>query len=617
MSYHSLSGNVLLRNISVLVCGKTGSGRSSVIQLITNDQSHLYSMTCVKHCSRLVRRGQIGTEWYPLDNASMNNCPSGLKNYSSVGNEAHEGSTFLHVLSSETYDHIDLICIIDTRGQLAFHCTYMLPLTLQATSQVVILCVINLLEELQEQLLPVKECMNTIKSLVNESSVPCKAVFVGTHQGKENKCMETRGQKCQKIEKMLRDLLVQDEVLVKFNGKHDFIFPLDAKHPREEDCQIAIQLKQIIAEKVGDMTNSIPGPTFRLFLALQNQMTSSNKCLARWSECFTIAQQLQFTKKAFEDALKHLDKLKMLFYSPDVLPDLILDQQVFVDKLAELAEYCYHLRQDLPPCSCLPSIGKWPKFQHQGILSDQLLNEFPEHYVAEVFTTKQLMKVLKYHHIAADIGVNEYIMPCILPAVEASEHKPVSSSGVPPLLLSFKNVTPLLHGVFSALVCFLISHTKWKLSSFQPQCTSKKVYFHLLGEHVGKVTLSEFSSFLELNISDSIDSKLYSKLCPQIRHSILNALHNVLSHFKYSNIKMPQDAFLCSASSCVGGSSHPAVVQSDYQTMKCASSVVTQLESQHLHWFASIRGELLKVYLLYYIHNMVVFTTLFPNMVML
>ena len=204
----------------------------------------------------------------------------------------------------------------------------------------------------------------------------------------------------------------------------------------------------------------------------------------------------------------------------------------------------------------------------------------------------RIIRTLRY--IAADIGVNEYLMPCILLAEEVSEHKPISSGGVSPLLLSFENVTPL-HCIFSALVCFLISCTKWKISNgsgFQPQGTSKKVYFYLPGEHVGKVTLSEFSSFLKVEISDSVDSKLYSKLCPQIRHSILNALHNVSSHFEYSNIKMPQDVFLCSASSCVGGSSHPAVVQSDYQTMKCASSVVTQLESQHLHWFASIHGEL-------------------------
>ena len=601
---YSLVGNILLRKVSVLVCGKTGSGRSCVMQVVANDHLNTAtnsSMKCVKHCPRLVKRAIIGAEWYALydvSRATENSACSSTKYCFSGTNEPSKSSNGFHLhasnSSSVASDSIDLINIIDTRGHVAFHSTYMLPLTLQTTSKVVILCVINLSEELEKQALPLKECMNAIKSLMDESSVPCKAVFVGTYKDKENECMETREQKCQKIKKMLSDLSVQDDILVKCKGKNDFIFPLNAKHPREEDWQIAIQLRKIIAEKVGDMTNSIPGPTFRLFLALQQQMTSSDKCVARWSECFTIAQQLQFTKKGFEDALKHLDNLNMLFYSPDVLPDLILDQQVFVDKLAELAEYCYHLRQALPPCSCLPSIGKWPKFQHQGIVSDQLLNEFTGHYVAEVFTPKQLMEVMKYHYIAADIGVNEYLMPCILPAEEVSEHKPVSSGGVSPLLLSFENVTPL-HGIFSALVCFLISRTKWKLSNgsgFQPHCTSKKVYFYLPGEHVGKVTLSEFSSFLKVEISDSVDSKLYSKLCPQIRHSILNALHNVLSLFEYSNSAKPQEAFLCSASSCVGSSSHPAVVQSDYQTMKCASSVVTQLESKHLHWFASIRGEL-------------------------
>ena len=119
------------------------------------------------------------------------------------------------------------------------------------------------------------------------------------------------------------------------------------------------------------------------------------------------------------------------------------------------------------------------------------------------------------------------------------------------------------------------------------------VQFSLSGEHKGAVTLSDFSSFLKVDISDSVDSRLYSVLCSQIRHDILDALCNVLSHLEYSNNAMPQEGFLCTASGCIG-SSHPAIVQSGYQTSKCAlnqSDVITKLESQHLHWFASIHGE--------------------------
>ena len=544
-------------------------------------------------------RANIGSEWYALNdvNHAIENSHSSTKCCFSVTNKPPENTNGrVHLQTSRSNfvasDSIDLIYIIDTRGQAAFHCTYMLPFILQATSQVVVLCLINLSEELEEQVQALKECVNAIKSLMNESLVPCKIVFVGTHRDKE--CTETREQKCRKIEKNLRGLSVQDDILVKCNGKHDFIFPLNARHPTEEDCQVTIQLRKIIAEKVGTMVNNIPGPTFRLFLALQELMKSSNKYVVRWSECFTIAEQLQLTKKSFEDALKHLNKLNMLIYSPDVLPDLILDQQLLVDKVAELVEYRYHLRQGLPPCSCLPSIGEWPKFQHQGIVSSQLLNKFPGHYVDEVFTTKQLMKLLKYQHIAADIGVNEYLIPSLWPVEELSDPQPASSNSVPPLLLSF-NVTPP-PGIFCALVCYLISHAQWTIlmdSGFQPQLTRKKVQFSLSGGHKDAVALSKFSSFLKVDISDSVDSKLYSMLCPQIRHDISDALCNVLSHLEYSNSAMPQEAFLCTASGCVG-SSHPAIVQSDYQTLKCAlnqSAIVTKLESQHLHWFASIRGE--------------------------
>ena len=94
--HYSLVGNILLRKVSVLVCGKTGSGRSSVMQVVAND--HLNAATnssikCVKHCPRLVKRAIIGTEWYGLydvSRATENSACSSTKYCFSGTNEPSE-----------------------------------------------------------------------------------------------------------------------------------------------------------------------------------------------------------------------------------------------------------------------------------------------------------------------------------------------------------------------------------------------------------------------------------------------------------------------------------------------------------------------------------------------
>jgi len=588
------------------VSGKPGCGKSSVIQALTNElqkQKAAYSSStkCIMHCSRLFKQAKIGTKWHPLENVKLAHmdkdqvscCSKSNGTFLSPGFESESISIFDS--DSEKNCHITLIYVVDTRGYPAFY--NMLPFLLWGTSQITMLYVIKLSEELAGQcddlLHSWKECMSAVSARKNLS--PYKLAVVGTHRDQEHKCVETRQQKCQKIQEILSGLLVEDDSIISYKER-DFIFPLDTKHLAEDDFQAISQLKSEITKELNAFIEDvIPHPVFLLNLALQQQMKSMNRYVVNQSECFSLAQQFHFTDSSLEAALQYLNKLGILLYLPHELSSVAIDQQVLVDKFSELVEYCYHLRQGMTPCRCLTSEDMWPKFRKYGIVSHELLAIFTRHR-SEIFMESELLKLLIGHLIVAKIGPDEYMMPCLAPVVELSE--PVSSS-VPSLLLSFPN-RRLPAGTFCALCCYLLSHANWKLMldpSDQPQLSRRRIDFSSPTGHMGTISLSEFPSFLEVGVhltSSLYDSRIYSTLCPKIRKDILDAVHNTFDILGYSDSIVFQEAFMCTKSSSCISSPHPAIIQDSYKWMKCIynpCAEVIKLQFQHLQWFGTIHGK--------------------------
>ena len=595
---------MISKKVVILVSGEPGCGKSSVIQALTNGiqkqkAANSSSLTCIMRCSRLFKQAKIGTEWYPLENVKdahtdrgQVSCCSKSNDKLSPGFESESISIFES--DSEKYCHVTLIYVVDTRGYPAFY--NMLPFLLWGTSQITMLYVIKLSEELAGQcddlLHSWKECMSAVSARKNLS--PYKLAVVGTHRDQEHKCLETRQQKCQKLKEILSGLLVEDDNMIAYK-ENDFIFPLDTKHLGKDDVQAISQLKSEITKELKAFNKDvIPHPVFQLYLALQRQMKSMNRFVVNRSECFSVARQFHFTESSLEAALQYLNKLDILLYLPHELASAI-DQQVLVDKFSELVEYCYHLRQGTAPCQRLTSEDKWPKFRKYGIVSHELLAIFTRHR-SEIFTESELLKLLISHLIVAKIGPDEYIMPCLAPVVELSE--PTRSS-VPSLLLSFPN-RRLPPGTFCALCCYLLSHENWKLmldSGGQPQVTRRRINFASPTGPMGTISLSEYPSFLEVGVhltSSSYDSRIYSTLCPKIRKEILDAVRNTFDILGYSDSIMFQEAFMCTESSSCSSSPHPAIIQEGYKWMKCIHNPCAEaikLQFQHLQWFGTIHGK--------------------------
>ena len=192
-------------------------------------------------------------------------------------------------------------------------------------------------------------------------------------------------------------------------------------------------------------------------------------------------------------------------------------------------------------------------------------------------------------------------MPCLLRVTQ--EPTPFApSSSVPSLLFYFPH-SPLL-GVFCALVAYLLSQAKWKLlfdaSSRSPVKVDRNtVQFEVPGKLPGVITISDsFSTYFQVSIQlpAKAPRALCSKVCPQIRETIIAGLRKVFSALHYYN-SVPEYAFLCfEHSSSESAMPHASVVDSTRTLMTCTlnpAKFCSILTGEHLVWFCSsdIPGE--------------------------
>ena len=507
----------------------------------------------------------------------------------------------------------DRISLIDTGGQPQFH--EVLPIFMRDTSATMF--AIRLDESLSthplieyfddnghrvgvpyrsaftnEQIL--RHCMRVLQSQASQSAEGLcpNSIFIGTHKDLEDNCPESREEKNLKISDMLLPA-VHDDVIYCGEELKELIFPLNAKHPGPQEREFAAEIRRVIVERSHVKPKQIPLRWCALELALEKQMLELGRGVLSKAECFAVAQRYHFDEQSFEEALKYLDSLNILFYYKDVLPDIIFcDSQVLLDKISEIVEHIHRLKTH--PTRHRAAEGKLSKLRDQGIVTLELLSkpEFSRHYVSGLFGPVQLLKLFTKLLIVSQISEEEYLMPCLLPATEEPSVLSPSSS-VPSLLFYFPHSPPV--GVYCGLVAYLLSRAKWKLL-FDPTTKSpakvnrNTVEFEVPGDLPGSITLTDsFSSHFQVSIQlpPTVASELCREVCPQIRESIITGLRSASSTLHYNN-SVPQEAFFCSGEhSSTAARMHIATVERKRRWTTCTVNrkVCSRLTQDHMVWF--------------------------------
>ena len=440
--------------------------------------------------------------------------------------------------------------------------------------------------------------MRVMQSQASQGLCPM-SFYIGTHKDLEHQCAETRKEKNQKLLGMLLPAVHSNTI---FYGEktEEPIFPLNVKTPGPEEHQIAEELRRLIVEKSSVKPRPIPLRWHALELALQKLMLELKRGVLSKAECFEVARRYHFDSESFEEALRYLHKLNILFYYEDVLPDVIFcDPQVLLDKITELVKHNYRLKTD--PSESTPTEGNIWKFRDQGIVTLEFLNKpcFTEHYVEGLFGPVELLNLFRKLLIVSQITEEEYLMPCLLPV--ADEPSLLSPSGSVPSLLFYFSESPLL-GVFCGLIAYLLSEGKWKLlpkagsqSPGPAKVDRNTVHFEVPGGLPGKVILTDsFSTYFQVDIQipPNAPSDMCAEVCPEIQDTIMKGIRMASKNLHYNN-SVPKLSFLCyEHSSTTKLIPHATVVNSSHKLMKCTMNpeVCSRMTADHRVWFGVSSG---------------------------
>ena len=512
---------------------------------------------------------------------------------------------------------VNLVHITDSGGQPQFH--EILPVFLRRTS--IYIFVTKLSEGLDEQPLVMyfdsngnliskpfpashtnmqifRHCIRTLQSHRSQRGGKAPYIMIiGTHQDLEHLCSETREAKNHKLAEVLLPEF-QDEVIYFNLPNKEFIFPLNAKSPGKEEWEIAEEIRKIIMLKCAAEPDDIPLRWYCLELKLQEIAQALGRDVMSKEECFAVALRLHFDSESFEAALEYLDGLNIIFYYPDTLPDVVFtDTQVLLDKVTELVKLIYELKENDAASRIKARGGEFQKFQDHALVTTQFLKSFGRHYVPNLFTPLELVKLFRALLIFADFSDTEYFMPCLLEIISSEEvdkRRVSTSAATVPLVLHFPHGGPLL-GMFCSLVVYLLSTANhfpspWKLVVSDlgtPKCLHRNCVRFTIPRYPGTITLVDSVGFFEVHVDSS--GRFCQQLCSIVREAMFAGLKQAASSLHYSN-SQPELAFICP---CPREKLHPATVGADGSCWICTqdSGTYKDIDERQQMWLPNNSGK--------------------------
>ena len=465
--------------------------------------------------------------------------------------------------------------------------------------------------------------VRTILSRPSREGKHSKTLIVGTHRDRESYCSESRTAKNRKLLDMLVPSL-QDQ-LVHYRLGTEVIFPINAKKTKKQDQQVCAEIRKQIEDK-----KNAP-PPYKIpigwFLLEQDIIKASKGGVISKSECLGIAALLNINTDALTAALEYFDDLNIFLYYPPVLPELVFSNpQILLDKVTELVHFSYSLHICSPPgviegvrqqkqnkgkataffnklvhfrsshSSESPPValeGKWLRFRDKGIVTLEMFQDerFSAHYIPDLFTPNELIKLLEHLLIVAPLSNTEsnteYFMPSLLQMTSPGEltiKLSAPPSFVAPLLVHFP-AGCAQNGVFCAVVVYLLSECHWEFAKGASECVSRScVCFQFPDAPVSIALVDSFSFF---KVSVEAPHPMYPKVCPKIREAIFSGVEAAARTLKYNNSK-PKPAFLCSkcSSESPPHAATPVINCDENQYLMCtkSTSCYESLTEQHSVW---------------------------------
>ena len=433
------------------------------------------------------------------------------------------------------------------------------------------------------------QSLHTHRSSKDKDNQAPQIVVVGTHKDEEQNCDESREEKNQKLREMLLPTF-EKEIVYYQPSTGDILFPMNAKCPGDEEKDMAQAICSRFSIENRSDKRQLPLQWLGLEIMLEEITQRLERGVLSRSECLEVARRLHLDVSALDAALIYLDELSLIFYYPDILPEVVFtDPQVLLDKISELVKVHHD--------KCVRYTGEdWQKFFCHALVTVEFLQQeiFEKHYMLGLFEPEQLAILYRKLFIFADFSEGKFFVPSLLRMLnskEISDQRLSLDSLVAPLVLHFPDGPPR-RGIFCALVSFLTSPENhfpgpWKLKkparSVTPTCLHRNcIQFTVPGlKRACTVTLIDTLLHFEVHL-DLKSQQAASKCCPVVKQVISAGLRKANIVLGYTN-STPSFALLCP---CEEGDPHPATIGDGCWICSLDEGVGDELTPNQLLWLA-------------------------------
>ena len=455
---------------------------------------------------------------------------------------------------------------------------------------------------------------DTLKSLVRsmqshtiDDEKP-KLVFIGTFLDKIGQSSETLVEKNEKLLKLLTPEFAEQLIFCQ-RDLESLIFPLNAKSPSAHEGGMAELIRSVV-ESAPSRKMTIPIWWYVLEITLKKLSVHFDRMVLSKRECLEVALQLDISESALIEALKLFHQQHIFHYYPEILPGVVFTSpQVLLDKLTELVREVYIMKRSHSyfPSFGSPKSGKWRIFRDQGILYLEFLKQFEKHYVDNLFTPPDLLRIFMRHliitplsteglHKEADFTSNsiQYYMPCLLDMLSLTEldsHRNHSTVACP-ILIRFPNGWPRA-GVFCCLQVYLMQLLHWTLvlSKGKPKLIAQNCVMLSPPNSTCRVTLIDSFSYFEIHVEAK--SGVCQKMCPKILSQVLSGIDASCRTLRYNNDR-PHLAFFCPCVpthlSSPASDLHAAELFKEEGSLRCSmdETVTFDIDSIHSIWLQEL-----------------------------
>ena len=190
-----------------------------------------------------------------------------------------------------------------------------------------------------------KLSMRTMHTFVSKTKGdPLKLLFLGTHRDKLHKCLsETVGDKNKRLKKLIPKKFASQVI---WATTEKLIFEMNALKPDHLDKKTAERIRRYVFEQCRPIKVKLPVR----WLAFEEKLRSIAERLGRMvmsrQECLKVAESLGLAENSFDLALDHFHEVSLVFYFRTILPKTVfVDPQVLLDKVSELVEFMFELRE--------------------------------------------------------------------------------------------------------------------------------------------------------------------------------------------------------------------------------------------------------------------------------